>query len=209
MNKFFRDLIKGKLSLAASLRDRLRRHENRGRMSIDDERNRGPSRCPKRMHTTLIDFTGCALLFVVAPHLRLQPAGVNTSSRICPNADKTIRARASRHPASNWSRSVRRFSCSLSRSTARVSCSSAAFRNAALTSDFISVAFYGNAQHAPASFLLPPRWTIGGSANIAKLSKLVRRPVALIQGDGPQAKWALLYRRPARDRTTCQAPNAI
>jgi hypothetical protein len=36
-------------------------------------------------------------------------------------------ARVSRQPASNWSRSVRRFSCSLSRSTARASCSFAAF----------------------------------------------------------------------------------
>ena len=64
----------GETSFAASLRDSLRRHENRGRMSIDDERDRGPSRCPKRMHATLIDFDGCALLFVVASHLR-RPAG--------------------------------------------------------------------------------------------------------------------------------------
>src|ERR1700745_3994210 len=74
LNKFFRDVIKGKLSLAASLRDRLRRHEDRRRMSIDGECDRGPSRCPKRVHATLIDFNGRALLFVVAPPHRCQAA---------------------------------------------------------------------------------------------------------------------------------------
>src|SRR6202008_397221 len=37
-------------------------------------------------------------------------------------------------------------------------------------------------------FLLPPRWTIRGPANVAKLPELGKRPAVLIQGSAPHAK---------------------